>query len=295
MYERILVTLDGSKLAERAIPYAEMIAKTMGSRIMLLSAHDKREGIEHPLESYLYDVADKLHKSGLEATAHLANGNAADQIIDFTEKTGIDLVIMCTHGNTGVSRWSFGGVSNKVMHELYCPLLLIKTGACALPSMMDGPLSILTPLDGSEISEEALHHTAALAQGKDSSVVLLRVDETTNSAVITNASTKANSTASRGKISSRRQSNIHSYLGTVRDKKLHLDSRKVICEVMYGRPAEEIIRYAELHDISMIVITTHGRSQYSQWAFGSVANKVVQGTSKPTLIVRSKPTILNLC
>lgn len=141
MFQRILVPLDGSKLAEQAIPHASGIARIFHSEIILFHALDSTPYIENqaavePLnwqirkaqaEQYLQGIAAHFRARGLHASAVLREGKTAENIVDFAHTENIDLLVLTTHGASGLSRWNTSSVVQKVLEKIYLPLLLVRS------------------------------------------------------------------------------------------------------------------------------------------------------------------------
>jgi len=143
MYEKILVPLDGSELAEIALPYAEEMAVRLGSEITLLSVSETAEAPEyHKHQVYLDGVADSTKRGAkrylempegvIKVEQQIAVGQPAEEIMDYAEKQGIGLIIMATHGRSGIGRWTLGSVAEKVVRAGTTPVLLVRAlGASA--------------------------------------------------------------------------------------------------------------------------------------------------------------------
>jgi nucleotide-binding universal stress UspA family protein len=144
MYQKILVPLDGSELAECALAHVEAIAK--GCQVVdivllrvieplhlpgdyVISEKDKariesqRRGAA---EDYLGMMAEQLSGRGLSVSSEVIAGKVADSIVDYANKQGVDLIIMATHGRSGVSRWTLGSVADRVVHHAGVPVLLVR-------------------------------------------------------------------------------------------------------------------------------------------------------------------------
>jgi nucleotide-binding universal stress UspA family protein len=149
MYRRILVPLDGSKLAECVLPHAEAIAKLSKASIELvhvieplelptrggiaLSIDDLKQIELHTksdAESYLYEVVERLKLAGIKAHSKLLTGKAADSLVDYIHKNKFDLLIMATHGRSGISRWIWGSVAEKILHSSSTPVLIVRPPGC---------------------------------------------------------------------------------------------------------------------------------------------------------------------
>jgi len=137
MFERILVPLDGSEMAESILPYVEDLAATHKAKIVLV-----RVALAHILpgqdeikaevsavreaEDYLKGVKERLRKKGFDVESHVRYGKGAEEIIDFCQEPHIDAVAMFTHGRTGVGRWLLGSVAEKVVRHCPIPTLLFR-------------------------------------------------------------------------------------------------------------------------------------------------------------------------
>jgi len=150
MYKKILVPLDGSELARKALDQAEKLAKTFDSEIILfqvvpfLPIYGSPELVtplivdekqKESAEKYLTNLAEELKKRGFKVTAMVRTGQqVAVEIIDFAKETGVDLIVMCTHGRSGLTRWVLGSVAHKVLTRTETPILLLplKGGAVSI-------------------------------------------------------------------------------------------------------------------------------------------------------------------
>jgi nucleotide-binding universal stress UspA family protein len=141
MYKRILVPLDGSKLAEQALPHAASHAAQFGAEIMLLKVLGPLpepsmagRGVVRSAEAasaqlardYLESVAAGLRDQGLLAQTATAEGKPYMEIIRFAEEHAIDLIVMSTRGHSGLSRWLLGSVADRVARGATVPLLLVQ-------------------------------------------------------------------------------------------------------------------------------------------------------------------------
>lgn len=142
---QILVPLDGSQLAEQALPIAQMLAQKMGARILLLQAVEALDDEElaqlfgqgaiesrtpvtwfTDAEQYLAHVQKKLEFVNVICDVRAVIGTPAEMILDTATAADCDLIVMSTHGRSGLSRWVYGSVASKVLHEAKCPLLLVR-------------------------------------------------------------------------------------------------------------------------------------------------------------------------
>jgi nucleotide-binding universal stress UspA family protein len=145
MYRRIMVPLDGSKLAECVLPHAETIARLSEATVELvqvvepvelptrgglaLSIDDLKQINSHSRDdakSYLDEIVDRFRSSGIKARSKVLIGKAADGLIDHINKNNFDLIIMATHGRSGISRWIWGSVAERILHSSSIPVLIIR-------------------------------------------------------------------------------------------------------------------------------------------------------------------------
>jgi nucleotide-binding universal stress UspA family protein len=143
MYKRILVPLDGSELSKKALDYVEPFAKIFDAEIILFQVVpfmpiygspelvtplilDEKQ--KESAEKYLANLSEELKKKGFKVTAMVRTGQqVAVEIIDFAKESGADLIVMCTHGRSGITRWVLGSTAHKVLIRAETPILLIRS------------------------------------------------------------------------------------------------------------------------------------------------------------------------
>lgn len=143
MYKKILVPLDGSELAKSALDQAEKLAKTFDSEIILFQVVpfmpiygspelvtplivDEKQ--KEAADKYLLNLTEELQQKGLKVSATAKTGQqVAVEIIDFAKENGVDLIVMCTHGRSGISRWVLGSIALKVLTRAETPILLLRS------------------------------------------------------------------------------------------------------------------------------------------------------------------------
>ena len=149
MYDKILLPLDGSELAECAIPHMEAIARGCHAvDIVLLRvveplnlpgdyviSHKDRQRIEKEhrsaAEDYLRRMLSRLGNGGVGLHSEVVEGRVADTIVEYAENNRVDLIVMATHGRSGVSRWSLGSVADRVLRQARVPVLMVRAPGCA--------------------------------------------------------------------------------------------------------------------------------------------------------------------
>ncbi len=145
MYKKILVPLDGSPLAEAALPPVVELAQCTGAKIILLRVlltpvyeymrtdpvvatvtAEAREINRDEVQNYLEYMAAGLRQKGLTVETQVCEGPIADAILDYAESIHTDLIAMSTHGRSGLARWLIGSVADKVVHAATMPVLLVR-------------------------------------------------------------------------------------------------------------------------------------------------------------------------
>jgi nucleotide-binding universal stress UspA family protein len=157
MYRKIIAPLDGSKLAECALPHLEELAKaTKPDEIVLISVTERIAGrtrapemgeligvssgapvevevgkLQRQAERYLDRIAKQMQSKGIKARTEVLRGSPAEEIVRYAEKNAVDLIVMASHGRSGPSRWAFGSVADKVFRASRVPVLMIRAPGCA--------------------------------------------------------------------------------------------------------------------------------------------------------------------
>jgi nucleotide-binding universal stress UspA family protein len=146
MFNKILVPLDGSALAALVLPHAEALAQKSRAAVVLFRAYHEPEDsaqLSHARESaqrYLAMLADRFVRAGIPIQVATGQGDAAEAILATADALQVDLIVMSTHGHTGVLRYVLGSVADQVLRETHIPILLVRpvvedATAVAQPSM----------------------------------------------------------------------------------------------------------------------------------------------------------------
>jgi nucleotide-binding universal stress UspA family protein len=291
MFNRILVPLDGSPLAELVVPYVEELAMAFGAEIVVAHVREHRDDeYDRVHQLYTERMAGKLENdiklvspSSTVKPAFL-QGEPASAIIDYARKSKVSLIIMATHGRSGIMAWAMGSVATKVIQKINVPVLLIRASVPAPPpGKRDLFRRILVPLDGSETGEAALPYVKTMMEKLRSEVTLLQV--IFPSPRVYSITGMDYTPYNEPAVSS--DENCRQYLEQA-SQRLAVTGSQVRTELRTGDPAQEIIRLADAADTSLIAISSHGRSGIAKWLLGSIANKVLNSASKPVLLVKAR-------
>ena len=290
MYDRMIVPLDGSHLAEQVLPYVHVVGKGLQCPITLVRVFDVPAMLEGVAGSTIDRVADELRADagrylervkntlndiGTEVSVVGKQGDAASVIIEEAEKGSTTIVMISSHGRSGVTRWAMGSVAEKVLQATNDPLLIIRDGTGEGTSLSEGykdfedwkallnVSNIIIPLDGSSLSEQVIPHAVAFANSLGVPVTPVRVsnspnDDADNSEYLKNVAKR------------------------IRDEGLQSSDG----EVLNGNPATAIIQITETIPNSLVAMTTRGRSGIQRWVMGSVTDRVVRHSNAPALVIR---------
>ncbi|GHO84433.1 universal stress protein [Dictyobacter formicarum] len=303
MFKRILLPLDGSHNAERAIPIALRLARAYSGTITLLRvvnpnwpsptqtsfAQELPAHARFEAEHYLVNLAKKDEFQGIQTEIQVPMGNETATILVNARPQKTDIILLNSHGYTGISRWMMGSVAEKVTRYAEVPVLLLRTqSALPLGPHPDPtqPLRILVPLDGSNYAAAALEPAAelvyALAASTKNAIHLVQTIDNTNA--LPTARNYLQAIATRIK-----QGEVAPFIAR--------QQIPVTWSVAVSKDAADaIIRVAENGEdaensgvfgaCDMVAMSTHGMSGYPLWSLGSTTERVRIGTRLPMLIVR---------
>jgi nucleotide-binding universal stress UspA family protein len=297
MFTRLLIPLDGSTTAEQIVPYARTLARGLKIPVELLAVVDvvrlltsveKARNLDGLIdeevrrgEAYLEGVAKRFAGSRVKRT--VAQGRAADVIIEKATAHKTILIAMTTHGRSGLGRWLLGSVAEKVLRGTANPLLLVKATPQAKAEGEATLKSVVVPLDGSQLAESVLPIVTKLAKKLSLEMFLFRAYSNPYSPFISGGGPYAVNVA---ELMASVREEARSYL----EEKMAELSKQGIEEISYllqeGVAADEIVSLGSHTPESLIVMCSHGRSGVKRWVLGSVTETVVRHSSGPVLVIR---------
>jgi nucleotide-binding universal stress UspA family protein len=313
MFKRILVPLDGSARAEKAIPVAARIARAYGASITLLSITETpveygpylapptsyaKEAVKADLErlkEYLEKVVQFKELEGISVEVKPLFGAAAPTIIAAAQAFHASLIVMCSHGYTGFKRWMLGSVADKVARHATVPLLILREGAALPATAPDQPVRALVALDGSPLSEAVFDPVAYLVAGLAETTShrgqlhLLRVIDLPYGSGKLRSQTFINN-YTRDEAVKAAQDYLTSLTARLEEAGLaSLDITVTTTVESDPEVAEAIISQAESaagKPVDVIAMATHGRGGMQHFVMGSVTERVLHHSKLPMLIVR---------
>jgi len=304
MFKQILVPLDGSTLAEQALPVATQLAHASSGSIVLVRVANfpvdygggytqaplmTEQVIETELDNvdaYLKNVATSEALAGIPVKAESMFGQPLQDILSVVESRRVDLIVICSHGRTGLKRWALGSIAQGLAHQSTVPLLVLREGGqitAVSSGATHGPICALVALDGSPFAETAILPAANLVaqlSAPDEGILHL-------AHVITHVGDEALQSAKKyiagvtEQLQQKlRDSNLSITWSLLRDKDI---AGTVIDLAEHG---DNKTSTDQVHRCDLIAMSTHGRGGLERLMMGSVTERVLHGTKLPMLIVR---------
>lgn len=297
MISHLLVPLDGSKLAEAALPAAAFLARTLHARLMLLHVieqhaplhvhHERHLSDVAEAEQYLRDVSSQWF-AGLSVEHHVHTAPVADvaaSIDQHARELKADLIVMCTHGRGGPVRWVFGSIAQQVVGMGNTPLLMLPPGhaECGL----GGNSTFLVPLDGEPAHEAGLPLAEELAGACRSHLVLLTVVPEARQLGGGRGAAARMLPGTMTAILDFEEERTREYLASLLVD-LHKRGIAASADVRRGEPARMILKAAEEVGAKLVVLSTHGKSGAKAFWSASVGPRVALAAEVPLLLVPTK-------
>lgn len=296
MFRHLLVPLDGSRLAEAALPAAAALARRLDARVTVLHVIERGapttvHGEPHltqptEAESYLKEVARWLSVRGVQADSLVDpdGEDVAGSIASRAGDLGADLAVLCTHGRSGLRALLFGRMAQQVLGRGTVPVLLVLPS----PAGREQPFAcrhLLVPLDGSEMAERGLPAATLIARAFGAEVLLMWVVPT---AVTVSgeraAATKLMPTAAAALLDAE-ATQATSYLEEVKSR-LQAEGVAVSATVGRGEPVRVLQETVTKEAMDLIVMATHGRAGAAAAWTGSIASRMLAHITRPILLIR---------
>lgn len=295
MFEKILVPLDGSVLAEEVLETAVTIAKEIvllrvpvmqdvmalaaagGDVPVMISTMGNDDGYLE-VEGYLDRVAFEWGRSDLPVTTRIESGGAAETIAFVARDENVDLILMSTHGRTGLGRILLGSVTEEVLKLAPCPVLAMRADRLIK--------NVLVPLDGSFLAEKAIAPALKIAKASEANVTLFRAQPVEldyreeEFAFYLRAEHGLEHSAHEMLLKC-----ADDYLGNLCEQ-YDCNDVRVDRVTATGYAADEILAQALEEGIDLIVMSTHGRTGLNKFFYGSVAEKVLRNAPCAVMVVR---------
>jgi nucleotide-binding universal stress UspA family protein len=300
MFSKIVVPLDGSPVAEVVLPYARWLAQGLNLPVILLSAIDLEEIARHIVterglfldtlddfetrrrNEYLSSTAKSF--TGVAVECQVKKAAAAAAIVDCAAAEKNTLIVMASHGRSGLQRWLLGSVAEKVLRATENPLLLVRASEGAPVTGVKPLNGIIAPLDGSSAAEQVLSPVAEMAKSLDIEVTLFRAYEVPYVSFYEGGGSYA---VDLQRLSANIETEVQQYLEERRAVLAKAGLAKLAYASKEGLAADVIIHFARNHSDRLIAMSSHGRTGVRRWVLGSVTETVVRHASNPVLIMRA--------
>ncbi|MFN8471465.1 MAG: universal stress protein [Anaerolineae bacterium] len=292
MFRTVLVPLDGSPLSERALPLAATLARTTNAKLILVRAAwvphiMDLESVEAEVkcvkdaENYLAGIAAPLIQSGLNVEIGVPFAVPGEGIVMEADLRKADLIIMSTHGRSGLSRLVYGSVAEAVLTNSPVPVLLIRATTNSVMTLSDiEKPDILVPLDGSPFSETVIPYAKEMARSINGRLLLLRVvvrpPQWIDPMVVAPYPTE--------EVVAHDDDDAQEYLTSLGDK-LRAEGFEVRARVANDSAADAILDTCCGSNVRLVVMATHCRHGLGRVVFGSVAMAVLHHARLPILLV----------
>jgi nucleotide-binding universal stress UspA family protein len=310
MYRSIMVPLDGSSFGEHALPLALSIARRSGASIQLVHVHSPITPVfvegaafldtsldTHIMEerrSYLNGILKRVQEAvpGVKVEAKVLEGGVSATLSKYADENKLDLIVMTTHARDPLARFWLGSVADELVRHVTMPLLLIhpQDGKPNLKS--DLVLKhLMVTLDGTPLSEKVVHPAEELASLMGATVTLFRAIHPVYPTPYVTEGVPIGAAVQAvlekvEVVQANLEKEAKNYLDTVAER---FRERGLTADTLVGvdeQPAVAILDAARARDCDGIAIETHGRHGLSRMFLGSVADKVIRGSTVPVLVHR---------
>jgi nucleotide-binding universal stress UspA family protein len=292
--------LDSSKLAECVLPHLVAIARICEPEVQLLRVSEPfgvtaRLRMIDPVdwqirkaeaESYLSGIAARLQNAGLRVSTHLYDGRPAEQIIEVAHSWNADLILMSSHGQSGLSPWNVSSVVQQVILRAHRSLMIIRAYQPMTADLTGLRYrKIFLPLDGSQRAEMPLTLAESLARAHSSDILAAHVVRQPELPRRTSASQEDLLLVNQ--LTERNRAEAIKYLENLKSRIDIAIQTKLEVSPSISRCLHQI---ADENDVDLTILSAHGYSGDTRWPYGSVGLGFIVYGSTPLLILQDLPT-----
>jgi nucleotide-binding universal stress UspA family protein len=286
MYTHILFPTDGSDPAESVLEYALQIASEHEATIHVLNVADiGRDSLttirgevidvlEEEGQEIVDEAAQRARARDVAVVSEVLQGDPYRTIVDYSEQSTIDCIVMPTHGRHGIQRFLLGSVTERVINTAAVPVIAVnpdRDRPLAYP-----PQRVLVPTDGSRGAELALTEGIDVARTTGATLHLLHVVETGN------LGPDARSVLKENELTGRANEIMAEAAETMEDASVEA----VTSVIEHGEPSKVIRNYIDENEIELAILGTHGQTDFSRYVMGGVSAKLVRTSPVPVMWVR---------
>ncbi|MBL7066161.1 MAG: universal stress protein [Anaerolineae bacterium] len=296
MFDHILVPMDGSSLAECVLPHAMAVARACGAQVTLLRVLERPQAAGptrsvDPLDwhirkaearVYLDGLSARLQETGLRTESTLLEGQAAERIIEFVRGHDVNLIVLSSHGRSGLSDWNVSSIVQKIILRAYAPVMIVRAY-----QPVAGDLTglryrhVLIPLDGSQRAECALPLATTLSRSHGSELLLVHV--VSRPEMVCRAPPTQEDIELVNRLTERNRLEATRCLENLRSRlPLAVQTRVLVSD----NTAATLHRLVKQENVDLVVLSAHGCSGRTEWPYGSLVVNFIAYGSTPLLIVQ---------
>jgi nucleotide-binding universal stress UspA family protein len=301
MFQHILVPLDGSILAEAALPATQFLARLGSGRVTLLHVIEQDapatiHGERHltraaEAQSYLEAICRQVFADEMRVASHVhsaATSDVARGIVAHQQELACDLIVLCTHGRSGLKRLLIGSIAQQVVASGSAPVLLIRPSGEREPATFVCH-TLFAPVDGDPVHERGLDLALELARATGARLHLLTVVPTVGTLAGRQATMGRFMPGTTRAMLELAEEELRAYLQQ-QVERIQGQGMVASAELRYGDSAAAIVAVADEADVSVIVLGTHGKAGAEAFWAHSVGARVQAQTRRPLLLVPVKST-----
>ena len=297
MLEHILLPMDGSVLAERVLPHAISLTEAFGSKLTLLRVVYQDDdsnscGFVNPMdwqmrkteaESYLKSLQNRLSEVDIECEVNIIEGKPAQQIVDFAHQNQVDLILMSSHGSSGVSEWNINSTVQKVLLRAKMPIMIIRAYQEPYEALKGLTYkNLLLPLDGSKRAECTLPLAESISAVHNARVFLSHIVEEPHLPCQTPLSEDEIEVIER--LNEINEKESKKYLMSLKER---LNIKRVETIIERSKKATFTLHnIIEREKIDLVLLSAHGFSGDNRWPYGKIPLNFIAFGTTPLIIIQ---------
>jgi nucleotide-binding universal stress UspA family protein len=302
MFNHILIPLDGSSLAECVLPHAVGIARAFAAQVTVLRVVEQPP-VTGPLrsvdplswnivkseaEAYLNGVALRLQEVDLQVEIVLLEGHVSESVIQFARDSNVDLIVLSSHGRSGLSGWNVSSVVQKILVRSYLPTMIVRAYQPTTSELTGLRYRrVLVPLDCSQRAECVLPVVTSLADFHDPQLLFVHIVRKPEIPQRTPPTVEDIELADQ--ITQRNREEAAKYLSQIQPQMISPAFNVRTCMAVSENVAATLHEMAETENVDLVVLSAHGQSCVPKWPFGGATINFIAYGTKPLLIVQDVP------
>ncbi len=301
MFNNILVPIDRSALAECVLPHVVAVAGAFESQVILSHVMDSTNLAGQPravdpldwqirkveAENYLHDLALRLQRAHLPSEKHILEGQAAERIVEFTHHNDVNLIILSSHGQSGLSEWNVSSVVQKIILRAATSIMVVRAYQPVPPELTALRYRrLLIPLDGSRRAESVLPQAATLARAHQAQILLAHIVQRPDMPRRTPPTCEDVELADQ--VVERNRAEAVEYLEQVKSR---LPGEVQVRVLISEHVVSTLHKLVEQEKPDLVFMSAHGYSGQTRWPYGSLVVSFIAYGATPLLIVQDVPLV----